>query len=128
MTVNARLEVAPDVILQILRSAQEMLSNALRHAQAKKLELSLKEGPDQPGWLELAVRDHGVGFAEGGPHTTGRGLTSLRTRARRLGGRFVLEATAPGARAVLTFPPSPVLTMTGRPAARVQIPRSSIEQ
>ena len=43
----------------VLRIAQEALQNALRHASAGRIVVSL-EGPD--GRLELEVADDGVGF------------------------------------------------------------------
>lgn len=75
---------------QILREA---LSNTARHAGACRVDVALSFAPDE---LDLVVVDDGRGpgdalFGEG----AGQGLRNMRERARRLGGRVILEA-APG--------------------------------
>ncbi|MBE2250627.1 MAG: hypothetical protein IAE78_13910 [Myxococcus sp.] len=101
----------PGSTLQVLRVAQELLTNALRHARARHVSLraSLTDAP-QP-WLVLEIRDDGVGFDAARPPKLGRGLKSLRGRARKLGGSLEFSAADPGTRAVLRCPtalePSP---------------------
>jgi signal transduction histidine kinase len=93
----------PNVTLQVLRSAQEMLSNALRHSGARRIRLRLANDAVE-GWFWLSVTDDGVGIAEPSPTRRGRGLNSLRARAQRLGGVFTITSQTPGTRVALRFP------------------------
>ena len=43
-----------------------------------------------------AVRDDGAGIRRGGPDTGGHGLTNMRARAERLGGRFSIAPRSTG--------------------------------
>jgi signal transduction histidine kinase/ligand-binding sensor domain-containing protein len=80
---------------EVLRIAQEALSNALRHAAASRVVVRLGRREDQ---VELCVRDDGQGFDRAA--TAGRpghhGLVHLEERARAAGGRLEIES-APGA-------------------------------
>ena len=75
----------------MLRIAQEALNNALRHADAERIELRLAA---RDGRLTLTVADDGVGFDPAAPGVRSRrlGLTSMEERAprarRRAGGRL----------------------------------------
>jgi signal transduction histidine kinase len=73
--------------------AQEALHNALKHAHARRIELTLSFAPDQ---VALDVRDDGVGFdAEAYRGSDGSGLHSMRERIRRIGGTLHIDS-APG--------------------------------
>jgi signal transduction histidine kinase len=76
---------------QVLRIAQEALQNALRHAEAERIEVRLEDGD---GRLLLTVADDGRGFDAAAPSVRGRrlGLTSMEERARELGGRLTVDA------------------------------------
>ena len=77
----------------LYRIAQEAVHNAVKHARATKVALSLLQNAD--GWL-LCVSDDGQGFD---PTQTPRGtlgLKSMRERAREIGASFELESR-PGA-------------------------------
>jgi signal transduction histidine kinase len=80
---------------ELLRIAQEALQNALRHAHARRVDVSLQA---QNGRLRLTVTDDGVGFdpAEPGLRSRRLGLTSMEERARALGGTLTIESE-PGA-------------------------------
>ena len=108
--------------LQVLRALQELVTNALRHSQAARVDVrfaALPDGDPRGPRVELAVRDHGVGLRPGGD-PRGRGLNSLRVRARKLGGVLLLEARDPGLRAALELPRPPGSrdTADARDAAR----------
>lgn len=80
----------------VLRVAQEALHNALKHAQAKRIGISLYPLPK--GGAVLSVSDDGVGFeagAGGGAGERGLGLVSMRERADSVGGQ-VQVASIPG--------------------------------
>ena len=80
---------------QVFRIAQEALQNALRHADAGRIEVRLENGG---GRLALTVADDGRGFDAYAPGVRGRrlGLTSMEERAAELGGRLAIESR-PGA-------------------------------
>jgi signal transduction histidine kinase len=67
------------------RIVQESLTNAIKHAGAAHIEVTLScIGPD----LEILVVDDGVGSAGDGPTGSGRGIVGMRERASVLGGRL----------------------------------------
>lgn len=77
----------------LLRIAQEALSNAVRHAQATHITLTLVE---VEGGVSLTIRDNGAGFEwDGGQKQHGFGLNSMQERVHELHGTFTL-LTAPG--------------------------------
>jgi signal transduction histidine kinase len=85
----------PEVEREVLRIAQEALQNALRHAQAKTIEVRLTS---DEGRVRLAISDDGVGFEPAAPALRSRrlGLTSMEERAEAIGGTLSIESR-PGA-------------------------------
>ncbi|MDH6113514.1 signal transduction histidine kinase [Kitasatospora sp. MAP12-15] len=79
----------------VLRVAQEALHNALRHARAHQVQVTLR-GTAGRGAV-LRVTDDGRGFDPDGVRREGRhlGLVSMRDRAQTVGGRLTLTS-APG--------------------------------
>lgn len=77
----------------LYRIAQEALHNIVKHARARRIELTLVQGEQI---VILTVRDDGVGFDPAASHDGHYGQQSLRDRARRLGGSLQL-VSAPGA-------------------------------
>ena len=83
--------LGPAAAGQVFRIAQEALQNALRHADAGRIEVRLEDGG---GRLALSVADDGRGFDASAPGVRGRrlGLTSMEERAAELGGRLAIES------------------------------------
>ncbi len=79
----------------MFRISQEALNNIAKHAQAKKVEISLYAASDR---VVLDITDDGVGFDadETPPDQQHWGLITMRERAEAVGVVFRLE-TAPGA-------------------------------
>ena len=78
----------------LLRVAQEALHNALRHAGAQHVDVTLhKRGTD----TVLRITDDGCGFEPAAVRRAGRhlGLVSMRDRAGGIGGTLTVES-APG--------------------------------
>jgi signal transduction histidine kinase len=77
--------------LAVYRIVQELLSNVIKHAQAREVHVQVEHDDDQ---IVLSVQDDGVGLpASSAPATMpGMGLASIRNRADLLGGRFALES------------------------------------
>lgn len=82
-------DLAPAAEVQLLRIAQEALTNVRKHAHAQHADVRFWQ--DAAGW-HVGVRDDGVGFDPtavaadtGGRHV---GLTIMRERAESVGGRL----------------------------------------
>jgi signal transduction histidine kinase len=73
---------------ELLRIAQECITNAMKHAQAQQVEVSLAFTPEG---VALAVADDGIGFDPDGHHE-GFGLLGMRERAQRIGARLVVTS------------------------------------
>lgn len=78
---------------QIFLIATEALNNALRHAQASALQISLC-GHDNG--LALEIVDNGRGFDQHQAFLGGMGLKNMTRRAEQLGGQLAIESR-PGA-------------------------------
>jgi signal transduction histidine kinase len=87
-----------EVGMNLLRIAQESLTNSLRHAQADTIEVHLTYAPD---YMQLCVRDNGRGF-EPQHHRSGFGLISIQQRAERIGAQLRLDSQ-PEAGTVITL-------------------------
>lgn len=87
--------LSPIAELQLLRIAQEGLTNVRRHAQATEVEVRLENTPQT---VEMLIKDNGQGFAlsdlEESPPGY-HGLNIIRERAEGLGGSLDIS-TAPG--------------------------------
>jgi signal transduction histidine kinase len=80
------------------RIAQEAISNATRHASAKRIVVSVELGERM---LKLAVRDDGVGFDEEATRQRAikagsLGLISMEERAELAGGRLKVRSVVGG--------------------------------
>ncbi|RKH63627.1 sensor histidine kinase [Corallococcus llansteffanensis] len=73
----------------LFRCVQEILTNTLRHAGARNLWISIV--PTEDGGVRVQARDDGRGTAQ---LTPGTGLTGMRERFTRLGGRVEWRAAA----------------------------------
>lgn len=93
---------APEAEGEVLRVAQEALNNALRHAEAERIELRIESRPR--GRLIVTVADDGIGFdpADRGLRSRRLGLTSMEERARGLGGTLAV-VSRPGEGTTVTL-------------------------
>ena len=97
--LTLKLEPAPadlpsDVQYNLLRIAQEAISNAVRHSGAGTIEVALDCMPQQ---LRLSVRDDGVGLPTDGTEPASQqghyGLVGMRERAHHIGAEYRLESS-----------------------------------
>ncbi|MFL6194077.1 MAG: sensor histidine kinase [Thermoanaerobaculia bacterium] len=77
----------PERAHALVRCAQEVLTNAMKHAAARNVWLELFQGPEG---VELRARDDGRGT---GLLRHGHGLSGMRERLERLGGRLAVESS-----------------------------------
>lgn len=96
----------------LLRIAQSAVANAVQHAHAERIEVTLSVMTDE---VALDVVDNGIGF---NPHTlpapgqtgdgTGFGLAAMRARARSQNGSLVIESSpGDGTALAVTIPNLP---------------------
>lgn len=94
----------PEVEETLLRTAQEALANAAKHAGASRVGLTLSYMADV---ITLDVRDDGAGFdPEQVRGRGGFGLTSMRNRVARLAGTLHIEAEPGGGTAISASVPA----------------------
>ena len=86
-------------VISISRILREAVSNVIKHADASEVVFSVSSSDES---IEIAVRDNGAGV--GGQASSGRGLESMDSRARQLGGELVFEETGNGCRVGLLLP------------------------
>jgi signal transduction histidine kinase len=94
----------PEMANDLFRIAQEAVVNAGRHAQASRVELSLRT---MDGHVELRVADDGHGFDGNpltGPEPGHLGLASMRERAELMDGELEIESSGRGTRVLVLAP------------------------
>jgi signal transduction histidine kinase len=94
--------VPDDVAEELLATVKEALSNALRHAAARSIEIRVGCGQSQ---AVVSVSDDGTGFEPANSGDGGMGLTNMAGRVAAIGGSFRIESS-PGNGTVVraTFP------------------------
>ncbi len=113
---TVRLETLPrqpeqEIKVLFYRAAQEALSNLTRHAQATKIEMTLRAVDDS---VVLKIQDNGVGFnvarlwAAPPSVSSGIGLRSIREQAEAIGGKLQIESGPLGTTLLVTAPFAPM--------------------
>ena len=97
---DSALNLPRQAVLQLLRIAQEALTNVLKHARAKNVRIELRQ---RSGMLELEVVDDGIG-ADLASNKSGRGIGNMQARARQIGGALDVRSGTDGTRVLLRLP------------------------
>jgi signal transduction histidine kinase len=106
-------ELRPWHVIQIVRLLDEALTNAVKHADARRITVSIETLADASGFAvgRITVEDDGKGFElapDGGAAAIGqkaaRGLRNMRSRAARCGAELELASGANGTRVRLRLP------------------------
>ena len=98
MTVRHDLpaDLGPSVTLTIYRVVQEGLINALRHAQASRVEINLESHESKTGQqMVVTISDDGVGLPEQWSRPGHFGLRGLADRVERLNGTLLVNNRQP---------------------------------
>ena len=90
LAVNLNRKLTPHVQLQYYRVAEEALNNALKHARATAVRVDIHSTADA---INMEISDNGAGFDMAAAGSGGLGLTSIRERVEKLGGRLHVETT-----------------------------------
>jgi signal transduction histidine kinase len=106
-------ELRPWHVIQIVRILDEAVTNAVKHARASRISVTIETLDDAPGEPRgaISVEDDGRGFAlrddgealAAGP--TARGLRNMKNRATRCGATLELSSGPSGTRVQLQLPP-----------------------
>ena len=94
-----RARVGPERRQHIFQIARETLTNVARHAQARRVEVSLCYGANE---LELSMSDDGIGLTALPINGRGQGMRNIRERTRLLDGALDMH-TAPNEGLTLTL-------------------------
>jgi len=92
--------LSPQASLQLLRIAQEALTNVLKHANATRVRVQLRQRDEL---LELEVVDNGQSDRTA-PDNGGRGIANMHVRARQLGASLEVVHAATGTVVSLRMP------------------------
>lgn len=97
------MALSSEQTMHLYRITQEALTNAARHAQATRIQITLSRKDHH---YRLTIRDDGTGFRLSGgeetrPPATGMGLSIMRYRAEMIGARLHVSS-APGAGTTIT--------------------------
>jgi signal transduction histidine kinase len=106
LAIELALEPPPGVdravATAVFRGVQELLTNIVRHAGARRVAISLR---GVRGFLELRVRDDGAGIDPAAVRSpSSLGLLGIRERALAYGGTFEIAPCEGGTEAVLQLP------------------------
>ena len=106
------IPLATDTQMTLYYIAQEALNNVLRHAHAKSVLVTLKNGR---GNVILEILDDGVGFDVKKVDRAGLGLRNMRERAAQLHGRLqIVSKPDVGTRIVVSVPVDPGIQSDSR--------------
>src|SRR5260221_2339362 len=102
-TQGEKVALPGEVESELLRIAQEGMTNVLKHAKAQHVKVNLVFGPDA---VTLSIADDGVGF-DPRAHHDGFGLLGMRERAQSIGARLLVSSSpAQGSRVETVIPRS----------------------
>ena len=96
--------LAHTVATHLYRIAQEAVSNAVKHGQARRVVLALTTGDHS---TSLTVHDDGTGFPELSKKSTGMGLRIMHYRASMIGASLAIHSDASSGTTVVYVWPHP---------------------
>lgn len=90
---DVREHFHPQVQVMIYRIVQELIHNALKHAEASRIMVQCSQSEDV---FFITVEDKGKGFAPDRVPDTGLGLKNIRSRVGLLHGKMDIETSEEG--------------------------------
>jgi signal transduction histidine kinase len=107
-TSHVQAEIAADADVQFgtFLIAKEALNNAVRHAAAEAIDVTLEQAG---GGLRLVVADDGVGFETHDPSLASHyGVDGMKQRAAEMGGRVEIRSRLGGGTTVVVVVPADI--------------------
>jgi two-component system, NarL family, sensor kinase len=88
-TFGEDLRFEKEIEITLYRITQELVNNAIKHSEAKRIDIQLFTEKDR---ICVQVNDNGKGFdpESEDPSTTGKGLKNIRDRVTAFNGRYEL--------------------------------------
>jgi signal transduction histidine kinase len=84
-------KLPPPMAIALFRIVQEALTNVVKYAKAKKVEIDLMQSPEH---VSLVISDDGIGIPEGAQNNRlSHGISGMRHRVRALRGEFSIHGT-----------------------------------
>jgi signal transduction histidine kinase len=100
--------VGPEVEAELLRIAQEAMTNAVRHADATTIEVMCRVEAPQ---AKIVVRDDGAGLRPG--RRDSHGIEIMHERARLIGAELTIGRARPHGTVLTVLLPAPTPTREG---------------
>jgi signal transduction histidine kinase len=108
--------LSPDVRHHLFLTAKEAMNNALKHAEATEVTLTMVT---RDGWFELKLTDNGSGFSPAQAVGSRRnGLRNMQSRIHEIGGEYQMTST-PGHGTIVNLR-IPLAKLADAPATRRQ--------
>jgi len=95
------IKLGADIRRQVYLIFKESVNNIVRHSRCTKAEIDLAI---ERNWLRLKLSDNGRGF-DVSEASSGNGLSSMRRRARKLGGDLEIGSTSSAGTTVMLKAP-----------------------
>ena len=89
ITIEDKLQLAPDIEVDLYRIVQEAITNTLRHAEATKLTIRLVY---RTNLVELQIKDNGIGFELNRKTNDHFGLIGMQERCDRHHGNLIINS------------------------------------
>jgi PAS domain S-box-containing protein len=103
--LQGECSLTPQVQVTLYRIAQETLSNIVKHANAKRVEIQLRCTPDPAPQVGMVFQDDGRGFELDSVPADGMGLSIMRERAESIGAEINIDSQpGAGTRVEVTWP------------------------
>jgi two-component system, NarL family, sensor histidine kinase DevS len=103
--------LAPEIETVVYRVVQESLTNAVRHAQAERVRVEVRDRRDD---VRVSIHDDGHGFDVEEP-SRGFGLSGMRERIALTGGRLEISSSGSGTEIEAVVPASRAAPAAGDP-------------
>lgn len=106
MSAKSSLLISPIIAMNIFRICQEVVNNALKYANASRIEITFHQKPHN---ILIEIKDNGQGF-ELTKMQKGYGLDNIRKRCDELGGELFLVSSSTGTAILFELPPVEIET------------------
>jgi signal transduction histidine kinase len=103
-TDNMDVRLPVNVEIMLYRAIQECVNNVIKHAQAKRVNISIIKDEDE---ISITIEDNGKGFdVKAGAGDKGIGLKNIETRIQYLKGTVSWESSPGNGTVVIIYVPA----------------------